>query len=143
MFKKELLDVSCSDFMLQYLQSHKRHHFIPRMSTKPPPGDSSRDLFIPDRWMSLSHLKGVTFPPSQKGHVNCRIARAEFFFSIDQTLSRLTIKGPKEGAHGRKIKLVHQPFSKTSSLLPTHKKIGAVVATQNARLPPFLFLFRW
>ena len=34
-----------------------------------PPGDSSRDLFIPDRWRSLNHpKKGHVNSPSQKGH---------------------------------------------------------------------------
>ena len=32
------------------------------------PGDSSRDLIIPDRWRSPTTFERVTFSPSQKGH---------------------------------------------------------------------------
>ena len=32
------------------------------------PGDSSRDLLIPDRWRSPTTFERVTFSPSQKGH---------------------------------------------------------------------------
>ena len=40
---------------------------------EPPPGDSSRDLFIPDRWRSLSYWKGSRFHHPKK--VTSRIAR--------------------------------------------------------------------
>ncbi len=39
------------------------------------PGDSSRDLFIPDRWRSLNHLKGSRFHHPKK--VTSRIARVQ------------------------------------------------------------------
>ena len=37
------------------------------------PGDSSRDLFIPDRWRSPTAFpKGHVSSPSQKGQQNCQ-----------------------------------------------------------------------
>ena len=49
------------------------------------PGDSSRDLFIPDRWRSLNHVKGSRFP--KKVTKNCQVhwISLEHWFSVNRS----------------------------------------------------------
>ena len=50
-------------------------------------GDSSRDLFFPERWRSrLQPWNGQVNSPSQEGHV-CRIARSSFFVQTFENIS--------------------------------------------------------